>query len=428
LERTNQHESNIRLCICTDLWLGLQSGAIERILKFAENVSKQDVKVYLIDRSIKKSFSGIFSDDDKYYTLENGQITEHRFPFYVRFILPGVVKFLQGSLDHWISRLTRTSLNEPGYSLFVDPYLLVKLFYICKTERINLIQCEFPCTTFSSWIIKKMSGIPLIYDAHNIESERIRTMKNVNKIHVSIVRKLEIKSCKICDSIFVVSKRDRKHLISWGIPEKKVTVIPNSVEISKFYPELDDQRIRKQYKLENAFLIIFHGSLNYLPNMEAVEILIKILPQILEKYPGVYLLIVGKNPPKISNPHIITTGFVQNPIEYIAAADLAVVPLVSGGGTKLKMLDYMACGKAIVSTEEGAKGLDLANKKDILTTPYPDSKFIDLVMQAIEDADLRQKLGENARKKVKQLYDWETNAAKAISIYRELIQDHSTLV
>jgi glycosyltransferase involved in cell wall biosynthesis len=160
--------------------------------------------------------------------------------------------------------------------------------------------------------------------------------------------------------------------------------------------------------------------------MEAVQILVSILPRLLEKHPNVYLLLVGKDPPKISNPHVIATGFVENPAEFIAAADLAVVPLVSGGGTKLKMLDYMACGKAIVSTLAGAEGLDLENEKDALISQYPDSEFICLVMRAIEDAELRKKIGENARKKVKQLYNWEANAAKAINIYHALVRGHKS--
>ena len=425
MKKENQPNSELRICICTDLWLGSHNGGVERIVRFAENVSKQGVKVYLVDRSRKKSLSALALDDDKYYKVENGQITEHSYPFHVRFVLPGAIKFVQEAIDHWISQMTQTTVSEVSYSYFVDPYLFIKMFFVCKTERIDLIQCEFPFTTFPSWIVREITGIPLVYDAHNIESERIKTMANVNRLHSNIMKKLEIKSCNICDSVFVVSKRDRARLKSWGIPESKVTVIPNSADLAKFSPEIDGEKIRKRYGLDNAFLIIFHGALNYPPNLEAVQILVSILPRLLEKYPNVYLLLVGKDPPKISSPHVIVTGFVENPVEYIAAADLAVVPLASGGGTKLKMLDYMACGKAIVSTMAAAEGLDLENEKDALITQLPDSEFTRLVMRAIADADLRKRIGENARRKVKQLYDWEKNATKAINVYRSMVSRHS---
>jgi glycosyltransferase involved in cell wall biosynthesis len=183
--------------------------------------------------------------------------------------------------------------------------------------------------------------------------------------------------------------------------------------------------IKKAYGLQNAFVLIFHGTLNYAPNMHAEENLTRLLPQIIKKYPNVYLLLMGKNPPKISSPHIILTGFVENPFDYIAIADLAVVPLTSGGGTKLKMLQYLACGKAIVATTKAAEGLELENNKDALICKNPDSELVNLVFKVIENPQLRKMLGANARKKAELLYDWEHNAQKAIAVYQNLISAQS---
>jgi glycosyltransferase involved in cell wall biosynthesis len=168
--------------------------------------------------------------------------------------------------------------------------------------------------------------------------------------------------------------------------------------------------------------MIFHGSLRYPPNEEAARILANsVLPDILKKHPNVCLLLVGRDPPKISHPNIIVTGFVENLPEYLAAADIAVVPLLKGGGTRIKILEYMACGKAVVSTVKGAEGLNLQNGRDILMTKYPDSEFIDLVLKLIEDNDLRKNLGTNARRKVELFYDWEETAKKAVQSYYKLV-------
>lgn len=411
----------MKICICTCLWLGLYHGGVDRILKFARNVSKYDVDVYLVDRSTKKSPFALILDSDKYFAVENGRFSERYYPFHVRFLLPGIVKFLQEALNLWFSLLTRAVRSEVNYSYLIDPYLVVKLLFLCKKEEIDLIQCEFPLTTLSSFIIKKAIGIPLIYDAHNIESERIGSMTNVSKLHVSIMKQIEIMGCNICDSVFAVSESDRARLLSWGIPKKKVTVIPNSVELNRFSPAIDGSSIRNKYRLGNAPVIIFHGFLSYPPNREAAQILLDLFPSLLEKHGSVYLLLVGKNPPKTSNPNVIVTGFVENMPEYIAAADLAVVPLLRGGGTKLKLLEYMACGKPVVSTLKGAEGLNLQNGRDILMTKNPDSKFIDLVLKLIEDSDLRKKIGINARKKVELFYDWKITAQRAVQIYGKLV-------
>jgi glycosyltransferase involved in cell wall biosynthesis len=399
----------------------LYHGGVDRILKFARNVSKYNVDVYLVDRSTKKSPFALILDSDKYFAVENGQFSERYYPFHVRFLLPGIVKFLQEAFNLWFSLLTRTVRSEVNYSYLIDPYLMVKLLFICKKEGIDLIQCEFPLTTLSSFIIKKAIGIPLIYDAHNIESERIGSMTNVSKLHVSIMKQIEIMSCNICDSVFAVSESDRARLMSWGIPKKKVTVIPNSVELDKFSPAINGSAIRNKYRLGNAPVIIFHGFLSYPPNREAAQILLDLFPSLLEKHGSVHLLLVGENPPKTSNPKVIVAGFVESMPEYIAAADLAVVPLLRGGGTKLKLLEYIACGKAVVSTMKGVEGLNLQNGRDVLVTKYPDSEFADLVVKLIEDSDMRRRIGINARKKAELLYDWKKNAKRAVRIYSRLV-------
>jgi glycosyltransferase involved in cell wall biosynthesis len=422
LKRSIQERSAINLCVCTSLSLDFSSGGKDRIVKFARNVSKYSVNVFLIDRSREKSLSAMILDKDKYIELKNGRSRSYCYPLYMRFLFAGMIKFFQEAFNLWFALLTRTPGSEVSYSYLLDPYLVVKLLFVCKREKIDVIQCEFPFTTFVSFIVKKVTGIPLVYDAHNIESERIGGMENVSKLHVALMRRIEIVSCNIGDSVFVVSENDRARLLSWGIPEYKVTVIPNSVELEEFSLSTDGCRIRERYSLRDKFVVIFHGFLSYPPNREATKILVNLLPSILEKHDSVRLLLVGKNPPKISNPNVIVTGFVETIPEYIAAADLAVVPLLSGGGTKIKMLEYMACGKAIVSTIKAAEGLNLKNGTDILMAEHPDSQFIDLVLKLIEDDDLRVEIGRNALEKVKLFYDWKKNAKKAVDIYGNLIQ------
>jgi len=213
-------------------------------------------------------------------------------------------------------------------------------------------------------------------------------------------------------------------MLTWGIPNEKIHLIPNSVNLTKFSPLVDGSGVRNKHKLNNGLVIIFHGLLSYPPNREAATILAtKILPSILEKHPDVHLLLVGKNPPELSQPNVILSGFVENTAEYLAAADLAVVPIMSGGGTKIKMVEYLASGKAIVSTFKAAEGLALENEKDVLMSKYPDAEFIQLVLRCIKDENLRKSLAINARKKAELLYDWELNAEKAVCLFQTLIEE-----
>jgi glycosyltransferase involved in cell wall biosynthesis len=325
-------------------------------------------------------------------------------------------------MDRIVRLLTYSFSSDVGLSYVIDPYLFVKLFFVCKKERISLIQFEFPTPSISSFLVKELLRIPLVYDAHNIETERMRNMDNASSAYLTITKLMENVSCKISDLIFVVSERDKEQLVSWGVPERKVEIIPNSVEISRFPKGFNNNKIRNQYHLEKKIVLLFHGPLDYPPNREAAKILVhRLLPNILKKHANVHLLLVGRNPPRISHPNITVTGFVENLPDYIAATDIALVPLLKGGGTRIKILEYMAAGKAVVSTMKGAEGLGLQNGRDILMTKYPDSKFIDLVTKLIEDSSLREDIGANARRKTLSLYDWKETAKKAVQNYNKII-------
>jgi glycosyltransferase involved in cell wall biosynthesis len=412
----------MNLCICTDLPLKENNGGVDRITNLARNISKHGVNVYLVDRSLKRSFISLFLDGDKYYEFKNGVVREHDYPLRVRFLFPGLTKLLQEIFNRIICVLTFSFSPAVCLSYVIDPYLFVKLFFVCKRERIDLMQCEFHVTVPSSFVAKKLLNIPLIYDAHNVETEIIGDMPNISSAFIAATKLVEKMSCLICDLIFVVSEKDREQLTSLGIPRNKIEVIPNSVDINTFSPTINGDKIRNQYELHGRIVLIFHGTLGYPPNEEAALMLAEeVLPSVLKRHPNVSLLLVGRNPPKISHPNIIVTGFAEDLPEYIAASDIGVVPLLRGGGTRIKILEYMACGKAVVSTMKGAEGLGLQNGHDILMSKYPDSQFVDLIFEMIEDDKLRKRIGLNARKKIESFYDWETTAKRAVQVYKAIL-------
>jgi glycosyltransferase involved in cell wall biosynthesis len=411
----------LNLCICTHASLeDYGGGGVDRIISLAKSVSKHEVNVYLIDRSLKKSLFSLLLDGDKYYEIKNGTVKEYDYPLHIRFLFPGLTKLAQEILNRIISLLTFSALGN--LSCVLDPYLFAKLYFVCRKERIDLVQCEYHTTAPPSFIVKKLLNVPLIYDAHNVETYLIKSLPNVSGVFATMTELVENMSCMMCDLIFVVSERDKEQFALLGIPENKIEVLPNSIDVNRYSTLSDREKVRNKYKLNDRIVMIFHGLLNYAPNEEAVRVLTNdILPDILKRHPDTYLLLVGRYPPKISHPNVIVTGFVENLPEYIAAADIAVVPLVKGGGTRIKILEYMACGKAVVSTRKGAEGLNVRDGRDILLTEHPDSKFTYLVLKLIENVELRKKLGINAQRNAGSLYEWEKNAKKAVHIYNRLV-------
>ncbi len=120
-----------------------------------------------------------------------------------------------------------------------------------------------------------------------------------------------------------------------------------------------DEMRRRLSVSEGTPLILFNGKLDYKPNLEAVEIILKeILPRVLNEFPRAKFLVVGNNPPlELSHDNLIFTGVVDCIEDYINASDVVICPLLSGGGTRFKILEAIACGKPVISTTLGAEGL-----------------------------------------------------------------------
>jgi glycosyltransferase involved in cell wall biosynthesis len=108
--------------------------------------------------------------------------------------------------------------------------------------------------------VGRLLGIPMIYDAHNIESDRIGSMDRVSKFYATTTELLEKVSCNVCDLIFVVSENEKRKMLSWNIPERKIKVVPNSIETDKFSTTIDGTNIRDRYNLNDKIVLIFHGT------------------------------------------------------------------------------------------------------------------------------------------------------------------------
>ena len=135
--------------------------------------------------------------------------------------------------------------------------------------------------------------------------------------------------------------------------------------------------------------------------------------------------IIGRTPPDElsrmarANPAIRLHGFVDDIRDLMAKAAVYVVPIRVGGGTRLKILDAMAAGKAIVSTTIGAEGIMAAEGKDILFADTPQD-FAERVVQLLNDEQLRRRLGANARSLAEKEYSWEVIGNRLNRIYAEV--------
>ncbi len=200
--------------------------------------------------------------------------------------------------------------------------------------------------------------------------------------------------------------------------EGTVKVIPNGVDVTHFSPN---------HASEASAHLIYIGSMDWYPNEDAVSFFAEeILPQIQTDVSDVKFTVVGGNPServqRLSNMEgVVVTGRVPEIKPYFAEATVFVVPLRIGSGTRLKILEALAMGKAVVSTTVGAEGLALRDGTEILIADEPDA-FANAVTRLLTNRALRQKIGTNGRDRVEQDYDWRSIAERLHSVYETLLQ------
>lgn len=226
------------------------------------------------------------------------------------------------------------------------------------------------------------------------------------------LRRYERRACLAADRTVAVSEADARALFAL-VPGLLPLVVPNGVD-TDFYsqpaaplaslPSVDPgDAVRPG--------LVFTGKMDFRPNVDAVLWFVaEALPQILQALPGLLFWVVGKDPhprlaPLAKHPAVRLTARVDDVRPYIAAAAAYVIPLRIGGGTRLKVLEAMAMGKAIVSTTLGCEGFDLAAGQELMIADSP-AEFAASVLALLRDPDRRARLGRRARAFAASRYDW----------------------
>ncbi len=201
-------------------------------------------------------------------------------------------------------------------------------------------------------------------------------------------------------------------------PKDAIEIIPNGVDVTHYQPD---------FAAEAPAHLIYIGSMDWYPNEDAVAFFAdEVFSRIQEKVPDVAFSIVGGNPSgrvqKLAERDgVVVTGRVPEIKPYFAEATVFVVPLRIGSGTRLKILEALAMGKAIVSTSVGAEGLDLKNGEEIFIADEPEA-FADAVTRLLTDTELRRKIGKNGRARVERDYDWRSIGEKLHTLYNQILQ------
>jgi glycosyltransferase involved in cell wall biosynthesis len=212
-------------------------------------------------------------------------------------------------------------------------------------------------------------------------------------------RRFDARHVRDYQRLVTVSSTDADGLTWTGLPRD---VVSNGVATDEIIAQPDPT---------GPPTVLFSGTMAYPPNAEGIIWFVReAWLRLREAVPDVRLLVVGRDPPAAvrqlaRDPAIEVTGSVEDVRPYFARATAVIVPLLSGGGTRLKLLEALSAGRPVVSTSIGAEGIDLRRGEEAAIEDAP-LRFADAVARLLQNRELRERMGTAGRDLVERRYDW----------------------
>ena len=272
-----------------------------------------------------------------------------------------------------------------------------------------------------------LAGLPVVCGHHNVESALLRRRASAERgwrsaylaFQAGLMEREERRWCEASTLNVTVSEADRAQLEAL-VPGARCVVVSNGVDTARF---------RADPPAGRGDGIVFVGGLEWFPNEDALRYFCEeILPRVRAAGHDVPVRWVGRAPEATRRAYaqrhgVELTGYVEDIRPLVRDAACYVVPLRVGGGTRVKILDAWAMGKAIVSTSIGCEGLAAEDGRNILIRDDPRS-FAEAVCAVLQDGTLRQRLGSEGRRTVERLYDWERLGESVQASYTSLLSQN----
>jgi glycosyltransferase involved in cell wall biosynthesis len=299
-------------------------------------------------------------------------------------------------------------------------------------RRFDIVNLEFPylghCVLRQAPPGEKLP--PLVVDSHEIAYDLARQFAAAGasvgrRLYAGAnwrkLRREELEIYRQADGVYLCSAEDEQRLLD-QIPEASTVVIPNAADVDYYQPRPTDPA-------PDGRTVVYFGLLSTVPNIDAViHFVQEIWPRIAKANPDARCKIIGGRPPpsilELAGPRVELTGFVPDLRPHLAAAAAVVVPLRLGGGTRLKIVEAMAMGKAIVSTTLGAEGIEAVPGRDILIEDQSVA-FADAVNRLLAEPSLAARIGQSARRLAVERYAWSAASQALEGFYRRILEVRS---
>ncbi len=305
---------------------------------------------------------------------------------------------------------------------FVSASFTEKLIHLLQKEKYDVVQMETLYLAPYIPIVKKYSDAVIAMRAHNVEHEIWeRVAENTaflpKKWYVNYLsgklKKFEIQQLQNYDVLIPISQKDLMKYEALGFKNKSV-LTPIGIDESTYQADYTSY--------EKDLSISFIGSLDWMPNQEGLQWFINTAwPEILKAYPDLQLHIAGRNTPewfrKLEQQNVKVHGEVPDARAFINQHSIMIVPLLSGSGMRVKILEGMALGKIVLTTSIGLEGIAATHRENILIADTPE-EFLACIRFCDKHKNKLIEIGKNAKTFIRKEYENTAIARKLLDTYK----------
>ncbi len=323
-----------------------------------------------------------------------------------------------------VTTLLTTRRPDIATRLF-NPRVLHTIAELLRAEHFDFVQFEgIETACYLEPLRAQFPSLKLVFDTFNAEAVMQRTIAQIDSqtprrwlraaysyAQSQRIAAYERQLCHQADLVIAVSDEDQAHLAAYDAATP-LEVVPSGITVSEYALPSGAR--------ENG-LLVFTGKMDYRPNIDAAEWLVR---EILPHVPQARLQVVGQQPTDrvraLASDRVEITGRVPRVQPYLQAAAVYVAPLRMGSGTRLKLLEAMACGCAIVATPLAASGLSYGVER-VMRIADTAERFAAAVQSLLEQPEERTALGSAARDYVQRHYDWSAITPRMVAAHQRLL-------
>lgn len=324
------------------------------------------------------------------------------------------------AVDAFSSFMTSDSYN---ISRFFSTDFDIRLAKLLRKEEFDVIHLESLFMTPYVPTLKRLSAAPIVLRSHNLEYviwEKITsgTKNFFRRMYLNyLTRKLrqyELSVLNEVSGIAAISEEDKNRMLALGV-KKRLRTIPFGIDLHYYplpMPDTDE-------------LALFHlGAMDWGPNLEGILWFLKaIWPAIHQRYPKLKFYLAGRNMSdeiaKMNLPNVVVVGEVPDAIAFMQSKAIMIVPLLSAGGVRVKIIEGLALGRSVISTSLGAEGLGCQHQKHLYIADRKED-WLEALDVLLNDAEARKRLTVEGRKHVSYNFDLAAVTTQLVSFYKEI--------